>query len=286
MIKKDGLKVTVYTPAPGMGSIGQLIKEIFLDLKQAHQLGLRLAKRNIKSLYRKSFLGYFWSVAPPFFTSLIWVFLNNQKVVNIEVPDVPYPLFVLIGTLLWQIFAESVNAPLKSTTSSISMLTKINFPREALLLGGVYEVIFNSLIKVGLILLILVFFQFYPPISGTLAIFGIISLIILGTSLGYLLTPLGLLYTDISRGIVVILQFAIYLTPVIYPEPRIGMASLIMKLNPVAPILTTTRGLLLDIPIVSIYSSVVVISISIVLLFLGLILFRLSMPILVERIGS
>jgi len=286
-MNRNELKIVEYTPASGVANIGSLFKEITGDFKQAHHLGLRLAKRNIKSLYRKSALGYFWTIIPPLLTSLIWIFLNGQKVINIEIPNnIPYPLFVLIGTLLWQMFSESVITPLKNTEASKGMLTKINFPREALLLSGLYEVIFNALIKIALIIGVLAFFQFIPPISALLSFSGIIALIILGTSIGFILTPVGMLYTDISRGIMIVMQFAIYLTPVIYPEPRFGSASLLMKLNPVAPILTTTRGLLLDLPLGSLHLSIIFTLLSILLLLLGLVLFRLSMPILVERIGS
>ena len=281
------LKVVEYTPASEVGNMNILIRKIADELKQAHHLGLRLAKRNIRSLYRRSALGYFWTIIPPLFTSLIWIFLNGQQVVNIEIPgDVPYPLFVLISTLLWQTFSESVITPLKNTESSKAMLTKINFPREALLLSGVYEVIFNTLIKVALIILVLLIFRFFPPLTALLSLLGITALIILGTSIGLMLTPIGMLYSDVSRGIVIVMQFAIYLTPVIYPEPRVGSASVLIKANPVTPLLTTTRGLLLDMPLTSVPLAVIYTLIALLVLVGGIVLFRLSMPIIIERIGS
>ena len=281
------LKIVTYTPASSASNLKGLVRAILVESSQSHQLGLRLARRNIKSLYRKSALGYFWTIIPPLFTSLIWIFLNGQQVVNIEIPgDVPYPLFVLISTLLWQTFSESVSTPLRNTEASKAMLTKINFPREALLLSGVYEVIFNAAIKIALIGMVLLIFQFAPPLSSLLSLVGIVAMIILGTSIGLLLTPVGMLYSDIGKGIVIVMQFVIYLTPVIYPEPRLGSASVLMHLNPVAPLLTTTRGLLLDMPLTSVSLALIYTTIAILLLLMSVILFRLAMPIIVERIGS
>lgn len=282
----DKPKITIYSPDSGIKKPGQLVKNLIYDAKPAHELGIRLAKRNIKALYRQSLLGYFWSVIPPLATSLVWVFLNSQKVVNIDDPGVPYPLFVLIGTMLWQIFNESVQAPLKGVTSGRSMLTKINFPRESLILAGLYESAFNALIKLGLIILILLFYQYYPPFTAIFALTGIISIMILGSTIGILLTPLGILYKDVQRAIVIVMQFAIYLTPVIYPEPRFGLAAKLMQFNPVAPLLVTTRNLFLGNELTGLNEFLIFSLISLVIFIIGLFFYRLAMPIIIERVGS
>jgi len=136
--------INVYTPHRLSKNPFILLMAMASDILKSHSLGLRLAKRNIKALYRQSLLGYFWSLIPPLVTSFVWILLNSQKVVSIEISDVPYPLFVIVGTILWQVFAESVIAPLKSVGQGKSILTKINFPRESLILSGIYEVLFES----------------------------------------------------------------------------------------------------------------------------------------------
>ena len=284
---KSKLKETVYTSESGLRSPFKLIREILNDLKAAHALGIRLTKRNIKVLYRQSLFGYMWTVVPPLFTSLIWVFLNSQNIVNIEVVGMPYPLFVLTGTMLWQIFSESVTAPLKGVNSGRALLAKINFPRESLVLTGIYEVVFNSFIKIILILIIFTFYGFTFSLTAFYALFGVTSLIVFGSMIGLVLTPLGMLYTDINRGIAVVLQFAIYLSPVIYPEPKSGIAANLMEFNPVAPLITTTRNLLLGDPISTGLNDFVFISLFSVILFLfALFFYRLAMPIIIERAGS
>lgn len=282
----DNIKVTVYSPESNIRHPGKLISELISELKPSHELGLRLANRNIKALYRQSFLGYFWSIAPPLITSLVWIFLRNSAVINIEDPGVPYPLFVLLGTMLWQIFTESVQAPLKAVTASRSMLTKINFPRTALILSGLYETFFNTLIKIALIISFLIFFQYIPDYHGIFSLLGILALIVLGSCIGLLLTPIGMLYQDIQRGITVILQFAIYLTPVIYPAPKSGIAATLMQFNPVAPILTTTRNIILGQELTGLNEFITVSIIAFIFFIIGLFLYRLAMPIIIERVGS
>ncbi|WPP52635.1 ABC transporter permease [Catalinimonas niigatensis] len=280
------VKRIVYTPESGIRNPRLLLEDFMESLPQMHALGYRLFLRNLKGMYRQSLLGLFWSVIPPLVTSLIWIFLNGQRVVDIDVPGISYPLFVIIGTILWQTFAEGVNGPVRGVTMGKSMLAKINFPRESLILSGIYEVIFNVLIKIGLIALVFVTFQQMPAWSTLFSLLGFASLILLGSTIGLLLTPLAMLYNDIQKGIVIVLQFAIYLTPVIYPEPKSGLAAQLMQFNPVAPLLTTTRNLLIGAPTPNLETFFWVSGASVVLFLLGLLVYRLAMPIIIERIGS
>lgn len=284
MVPSD--KVTIYKSESGLRNPIKMINEMIFDLKGANALGMRLAKRNIKALYRQSFFGYIWSVVPPLMTSLVWVFLNSQSVVNFDTGEIPYPLFVLTGTLLWQIFAESILAPLKGVQSSVSMLSKINFPRESLIITGLYEVLFNTAIKIVLILTILICYNFIPAPSVFIAIIGIFTLIIFGSAMGLLLTPVGLLYSDIGRGLGIVLQFAIYLTPVIYPEPTSGLAAKLMKYNPTAELIVVTRNSLLGNSFIDIRNLIIITIFSILLFFVGLFIYRIAMPIIIERVGS
>ena len=283
MIKDESI---VYTPESGIRHPKKLITDFLHNLPQAHALGYRLFLRNLKGMYRQSLLGIFWSVIPPLVTSLIWILLNGQRVVTIDVPGVSYPLFVIIGTTLWQSFAEGVNGPIRGVALGKSMLTKINFPRESLILSGIYEAVFNTLVKIGLLVLVFVVFQQLPTWTTLLGIMGFAALILLGSTIGLLLTPLAMLYNDVQRGITIVLQFAIYLTPVIYPQPESGLVATLMKFNPVAPVLTTTRNLLLGTATPGLPTFFWVSSACLFLFVLGILAYRLVMPVIIERIGS
>ena len=200
--------------------------------------------------------------------------------------DIPYPLYVLVGTMLWQIFTESVNAPLKEVTVNKAMLIKINIPREALFLSGIYEVLFNVMIKLILLTGIFIYFQQSISWSVLMVLPGILSIIICGFAIGLLLTPIGMLYQDIQRGLIVILPFLMYLTPVIYPTPKEGIVSIIMRINPMASLLVETRNWLTSQPIIDINLFLIYSAIFIVIAFWGTIIFRIAMPFIIERIGS
>ena len=91
----------------------KLIKEMWRDLLDSRELAWRLMVRDISAQYRQSLLGVFGAFLPPIATALVFVVLNNRKVINIGQTDIPYPIFVMFGTVLWQVFVDSLNVPLR-----------------------------------------------------------------------------------------------------------------------------------------------------------------------------
>ena len=137
------LKETVYTPQSELANFSRLLGNMVSDISASRGLAWRLLVRNLSARYRQSVLGYAWAFIPPLFTSLVWIFLQSQRVLEIDDTGMPYVAFVICGTVLWQTFVEALNNPLNMVKSSMSMLTKINFPREALILAGIGQVFFS-----------------------------------------------------------------------------------------------------------------------------------------------
>lgn len=237
-------------------------------------------------MYRQSLLGFVWAFIPPVITSVVWVFLNGQNIINIEDTIVPYPAFVLTSVLLWSVFAQALITPLSSMMEGRSIMIKINFPKEALILSGFFQVLFDFLIKLSLIILVFIIYKVTPSPAIFLAPLGVLSLIILGMSIGLILLPVGMLYTDIQRFVMAIVPFWMLLTPVIYPAPREGIATLLNKFNPVSPILATTRDWMLSGSSGFVVPFLWVTGASVLLLFFGIVLFRLAIPVIIERSGS
>jgi len=256
-------------------------------MPKANSLGYRLASRNINAKYRQSLLGLAWAVFPPLITALVWIILNDQKVVSFEGLGVPYPVFVFTGTMLWQIFSFSVQVPLQSMQKNKSILVKINFPREAIFISALYEVGFNAMISLGLLTIILIYFGVVPGIYFGLFFLGIMVLMLFGLMFSLLLMPIALLYRDIALGIPIVLQFALYLTPVIYPQPRFEGLGKLLYLNPVSPILTNSRIWLLGLQQEVAWKPFIILSIAVfILAILGMVLQRKAFNILIERMGS
>lgn len=255
------------------------------DLRSSLGLAWRLLLRNLSAQYRQTLLGYVWAFLPPIATTFTFVMLSRNGVFNAGSMPVPYPLFVITGVLLWQTFVDALNSPLKLVETSKVMLAKINFPREALVLAAIGEVVFNLLIRLLLLAATLAWYRFIPPATFLLAPVGAGALIVLGIVLGLLITPLGVLYQDVSRGIALITAFWMFLTPVVYP-PLASGGGWITRLNPVSPLLVATRDWMLLGSTTHGSSFLFVACIAFVCLGFGWLLFRLSLPHLIARLGG
>jgi len=157
--QKDSFKPVIYTPDSQMRTPVRLVRQTLRDLKDSRSLAWRLFLRDLSAKYRQSILGVFWAFVPPILVGLIFIFLQSRKIVNFSQTDIPYPVFALVGTTLWQLFTESLNAPLISVRAARPILARIKIPYEALLLSAFYNVLFNFLIKAIVIAGILVFFK-------------------------------------------------------------------------------------------------------------------------------
>lgn len=278
------LEKHIYTSSNSYSFLN-VVKASLKGFRNSFYLANQLAKRDIKAQYRQSFLGVFWAIFPLLVNSLVWIFLQSSGTIQVTATKVPYPAFVLIGTTLWGIIGECINLTTQSVNANRSIITKINFDKEALITLGLIKFFFNFLIKMGLIILFLIFFKIVPSIEILFFIPLLFLSIVFFVAIGTLLMPISLLYNDISRLIPIALQFLMYATPVVYAIPHQGVMRGIMLLNPLTYIITDLRNLLTGYSIenpVFWFSGVFM---TAILSTIALVVYRVSIPILTERMS-
>ena len=278
--------IRIYTPESKLKNPRLLFQEMWYDVLASRELAWRLLVRDISAQYRQSLLGVVWAFIPPIVMAAGLLMARNAKVINIGETDIPYVAYVMLSMVLWQTFTESLMAPITALRQAKPMLAKINFPREALLLAKVGEVLFNFAIKLILVIALFIWFQLDVSWSLLLAPFALLSLIAFGFFLGTLLAPLGGLYNDISKGLTVMTGFWLFLTPVVYPPPTTGVFSLIVNLNPVTHLLVTTRELATAVPVSNLSGFLMSMLLTWIGLLLAWVAFRIAMPFIVERMSA
>jgi lipopolysaccharide transport system permease protein len=266
--------------------IGKQLKESWKDLFGSHFLAKQLATRDVRSQYRQSYLGIVWIFITPLTSAFVWIFLSYTGTVKLSDTGVPYPVYVFSGTLIWSMISEAINSPTSNTNAARGMMTKINFPKEALVLSGVYKLLFNSSIKIGLLIVFIFLFGIGFHWSLLLFPFAMVAAILFGTTLGLFITPVALLYKDIGKIVSMGLGFLMYVTPVVYVIPKAGVMKTMMELNPFTPLILTARDLALGKPPEFLGYFFGILGVSIALFSIGLLFYRISIPIIVERLSA
>lgn len=276
----------VHTPESLLRHPIQLFRQMWWDLLASRELAWRLLVRDLSAQYRQSFLGIAWAFLPPIFMAAGFTLANESKVISVGQTDIPYTAYVMFSTALWQTFVDALNGPVQAVTLAKPMLARVNFPREAIILAKLGEVFFNFAIKLILIVALFVWFRVSVTWTVILAPVALVHLILLGTLIGTLLSPLGVLYQDVQKGLTMITGFWLFLTPVIFPVPTQGTFARLVHLNPVTPLLVTTRELATTGVLSEPFGFWVVSLLTIFGLFLTWIAFRLAMPYVIERVSS
>jgi lipopolysaccharide transport system permease protein len=274
-----------YTPGSPLEKPATLVTEIVSDLWKSRELIRILFLRDLKSEFRQSYLGYFWLLAAPIMNTLVWLILNASNLVNIGDVGMPYPVFLLIGSVFWQSFANGVQQPLKSFHAGKPVFMKLKVPPEAFIVAGSARVIFDLLISLLLLVPVFVSYGITPPAIVILLPVVIAANYFLAAAIGVLFLPLGGLYSDIEQAIAMLLRFAMFFAPTVYAIPSSGWLTEIMAWNPVTPVLAAARDSLVLGSGDGWMAMALFMPLSAMFLVGGFVMLRVVMPHLVARMG-
>lgn len=223
-----------------MDKTKKLIANIKLFLSY-RELLLNLANREISQRYKQSILGYFWVILNPLFQIIVLSFVFST-VFRVSFYSVPYIIFLVVGLLPWNFFAQSLNASANSLTGNSSLITKIYFPREILVYGTIIAKMIDFFYSCLVLIPFLLFYQIAltPQILWLIPIF-LLQLIFMA-AIGLLVSAFNLFYRDIQHLLTLIVSLWFYLTPVIYPVEQFPEKyRLIFSLNPMSVIINAYR---------------------------------------------
>ena len=275
--------VTVYSPASVLRDPHRFVREAFSDLRRSWEPARHLFLKNLRSQHRQSFLGYAWLLLPPLASAIVWTGLNYSGIISVGETKVPYPLFVLIGTMFWFAFVDALKCPIMDLKNARDILTKVQVAHEAVIIAGLGTVFFNFLIRASLVAGAFILYGSMPGWTLFLTPLALLSIVCLGLAIGIWLSPVGLLYDDINRTLDVALGFGFLITPVVYPVPKTWPVSLISELNPLVPLLLTGRRWLQGFDLPPAPGFLVVTLISFVALLAGWLFYRVAKPHIVSR---
>jgi lipopolysaccharide transport system permease protein len=235
----------VRTHEPPAARPAEFLGNVWRDLRRSRALAVEIAKRDIRNQYRHSLLNPLGVVLFPLALTALALGFHRSGILKVDSASVPYPLYVLVGVILWTTFIDTLNAPLYGLSAELRLLSCTTATPEAVVLGKLGPVFLNLLFKLVLMAGALIWYRTSIPLAATLAPIGLLGLALLGTAIGVFIAPINLLYRDISWifGTVTTLWF--FFSPVYFHVPPGGMVGIFMTLNPVTPLLSDTRSLLL-----------------------------------------
>lgn len=214
----------------------------YIVTKKNRALLSELVRTDFKLRYQGSMLGYTWSLLRPLFLFLILyvVFVQVFKVGK----DIPhYPIYLLLGIVLWNFFLEMTMQSLGSIVGRGDLIRKIRIPRWIIVISSSLSAVINLLLNL-LVVLVFMFFNKVDLLQTSLwfpAIVIEVYLFALGLSL--FLAAAYVKFRDTNYIWEVLLQGGFYLTPILYPLTLITNVSYqkLILLNPMAQAIQDAR---------------------------------------------
>lgn len=205
-------------------------------------LVVALTQKELKVKYKRSFLGYIWSIANPLALSLVF-FIAFKVVMKVQIEN--YTLFLISGLFPWQWFANSVNGSAMVFVANSSLIKKVNFRTDALVVAAVLNDMLHFILSIPVIVFFLFFYGLNPHLSWLVGIPALLVtqfVLIFGFSIA--VSAINLFFRDIERIISILTTLMFYVTPIIYSEDMVpAHYKTLILLNPLSVLMVNWRKL-------------------------------------------
>jgi ABC-type polysaccharide/polyol phosphate export permease len=188
----------------------------FQELAQHAHLILSFARRDIRAKYKQTVFGVAWAVLQPLSLMVVFTFVFS-KFARIDSEGIPYPIFAYSTLIFWTSFASSVSQGTVAMTANASLVRKIYFPRETLLLAVMISAMVDLLISGSVFSVMFLYYRM--TVSWTILwVIPLFLLQVLFTIAVICVTSaLHVYFRDIGHALPLLLQLWMLASPVAYP---------------------------------------------------------------------
>ncbi len=213
---------------------------------------LFFGRRAVEKLYRRTVLGKTWIFLRPLVPLLVRVFVFGGLLRVSTATAVPYFLFLAVGTAAWELFGSSLMWATRSLQLNGAILSRLYVPRLILPIASMVPGVIYFAIHLAVIAGALTYYRVHDGVwyldTTWLFVAPVAAVLILlfSLSIGLWTAVLGAGARDVRFGLGYVLEFWVYLTPVVYPVSVVpDHAEWALYLNPIAVYIVAFRGAIL-----------------------------------------
>ena len=206
----------------------------------------QLISRDFKTKYKRSVLGVLWSFLNPLLMMAVQYLIFSTIFGNEGIPN--YPVYLLIGVVMFQFFNETVAPGLTAITGNASLLNKVPIPKRLFPLSKVFSSSINFAFSLIPLFVVMLICGVRPSFANLLLILDYIFLFVFVYGLTLLLSAAMVYFRDVQFLWGVISMLWMYATPIFYDLDaiKIEWVRTAMKFNPMYHYITFARICLRD----------------------------------------
>ncbi len=255
------------------------------EILNHRELLFNLVRRELRSRFRRTFLGWGWSFVQPVMMTAVYALVLGTFLKSVPAPGDPsgidsFALFLLAGIVPWALFAGGLGAAIGSIANAGGLITKVWFPRELLPMSAILALAFTMLIELGVLALAVtllgrvVMFHLLPVAFVLMLLQALFTM-----GFSFWLSAANVRFKDVEYLTSVFLLAYFYLTPVLYPATFIPDTQVlgtsvtwrdVALLNPMARFMQAYRNVFYDVRLPGVQTMLWLVFWSLLVFFLGL----------------
>jgi ABC-type polysaccharide/polyol phosphate export permease len=215
-----------------------------------------LTLRELRTKYRRSFLGWAWSMINPLMTVLIFSFVFKvlfNAVAPVGDPSgiSSYAVYLLSGLIPWGFFSLITNVGMSAVAGNPGLVRKVAFSKEILVFAQVLFSMVQFSIEMGIVLVVVSVaggwvLPWIPAVIGLMAL-----LAVFGAGFALALSVFVVYFRDMNYLWTIIMQVLFYATPIVYSDQLVeervsGLPQFVLSNSPFAVFIKSFRHLLYD----------------------------------------
>jgi lipopolysaccharide transport system permease protein len=210
-------------------------KVSYFDLKEIwryRDLLFLLAEREIRLRYKQTALGVIWTILQPLLPAIIFAVIFGMFA-KLPSDGNSYLIFVFTGTMIWNLFSQSITRAGNSLVGNANLISKIYFPRMLVPFSNISAVLFDFFVTIFLLILLMVVNK--TPLTWHLfwAPFFLLLALVTAGGISLWLSALNVKYRDFMYAMPFFIQVWLYATPVVYASSIVPQKfKWIYSLNP------------------------------------------------------
>lgn len=240
--------------------------------KKYRYLLANLISRDLKVKYRRSMLGFLWSILNPLLMALV-INAVFSRIFKFQVEY--FIVYYLTGSLIFNFMTEATTGSLTSVISAASLIKKVYIPKYIFPLEKCMFAFVNMLFSSVAVIVVILIVRMPVSWTALLFFFPMICALVFSLGLSLILSALNVFFRDIGHLYTVWTVAWMYLTPVIYPAEVIPERLLpIMHLNPMFHYVTYFRDVVMYATVPGLQTHIICLVYAFTFLGLGLVIFK------------
>lgn len=196
-----------------LNKMANYVQSSVSEFKKYWDLLVLLVQRDIKLKYRRSMLGYLWSVLNPLLSmlvmSIVFTRIFKRSIEN-------YPVYLICGNILFSFMRDATTQAINSVIGNASLIKKAYVPKYIFTLSKVSSCLVNFILSLGALLIVMIATNVHFRWNNLLIVIPILELFVFCVGLGLFLAAATVFFRDIRNIWSVVTLAWMYLTPIFY----------------------------------------------------------------------